>query len=433
MNVFKGEAEGNIRDLEHARSLPADDTIDSSPPRARTLTGGSLRSVRSQQSTPSPPGARRAFVRTPSLPSSPSLDSGDEKVKEETKEEEPVVAAIPSPARTSVSFREEDLEPYRHRMETMSPTLPKIPSVGEFEEKINMEEESGLHEADLFSFRPPLPDEETEDGGSKQNSFRSALQKVGDHLPEWMTDPIRNPPGWSRTAAFAVRYWPCFLCKPLETGATDRAILMRLNVICTFFSVGLVTAGTFMFLVLWWDRIAGRTVNIDDGKARGETDNFIPNLWNLNGNVIASGVVGAITLIVMLMARPIVRQVNLVGALRFMWVLLWILPVQLVFTIGLFDLHDATDVWVKQYWAAPSMAWFRKKFCRPSYTANSRCVVPIGGGAGFEDEDEWCMEFYGATDCTRIRDDAEARTDRFLSAFYYTVAAWGVFFIIYVS
>lgn len=74
-------------------------------------------------------------------------------------------------------------------------------------------------------------------------------------------------------------------------------------------------------------------------------------------------------------------------------------------------------------WAAPHMTWFRKTFC-PDGTSNDKCIVPIDGGQGFENEEEWCLEFYGDTDCADIRDTAQTDMNRSILIYYTALAGW---------
>jgi hypothetical protein len=95
-----------------------------------------------------------------------------------------------------------------------------------------------------------------------------------------------------------------------------------------------------------------------------------------------------------------VQNVNLVGAIRFLWVILWVIPLQVrrncgnfnqcrrdtlkpliaisqvFWTIGLFDYFQVTPLWIKFWWRDRKMAWFRGQFCYPG-TADTLCAVPV--------------------------------------------------------
>jgi hypothetical protein len=89
-----------------------------------------------------------------------------------------------------------------------------------------------------------------------------------------------------------------------------------------------------------------------------------------------------------------------------------------------------TDVWIKHWWRADSMAWFREVFCAPG-TANTRCAVPSSEDT--TDEFSWCLTNYGEIDCLALRTDAQSEMEKWMLPFYYLNASWGIFTIILVS
>lgn len=145
-------------------------------------------------------------------------------------------------------------------------------------------------------------------------------------------------------------------------------------------------------------------------------------LLQQNGSVILMGLVASILFGTVLYTLHIVRQVNLRGAVRYLWTLVWLSPLQIFFVISLFDYHRVTHVWVRHWWYLESMAWFRLVFCAPE-TYNSMCMVPINGGSPQVDSEEaWCKIHYplaaNATECTEIRDAAQNRVNSFLYMFF---------------
>jgi len=92
----------------------------------------------------------------------------------------------------------------------------------------------------------------------------------------WFCPSIPKP-GWSRVSSAVVRYAPCFFCADkLETNATDRMLLTRLNVLCAIFSLAQFAVGVFILIVFLSESVADRGVN--------DNDNFVgealtPNLW----------------------------------------------------------------------------------------------------------------------------------------------------------
>lgn len=78
------------------------------------------------------------------------------------------------------------------------------------------------------------------------------------------------------------------------------------------------------------------------------------------------------------------------------------------------------------------MAWFRREFCADD-TYNTLCVVPIDGLPNFDNETQWCQNYYNSTICADIQDSALEKMETY-SFFYYNLnAAIGLFLIILVS
>uniref|UniRef100_A0A6U6ETL4 Transmembrane protein n=1 Tax=Odontella aurita TaxID=265563 RepID=A0A6U6ETL4_9STRA len=238
----------------------------------------------------------------------------------------------------------------------------------------------------------------------------------------WPLFRISKPP-WSRVSSLIVRHAPCFWCSQrFEIAATDRAILVRLNVLCTCFAAVQVGAGLFLLLVQW-------SSDGTEEENRKRRESLMPNLWTLNGMVFLLALVGLVLIATMLLTLKVIREVNLAGALRYMWALYWLLPIELLLVLGLFDYHRVTDVWVKHWWATPSLEWFRGHFCYNS-TSNTKCIVPIAGGADYLTEDLWCTEYYNATDCRQIRDDAQGKMQTATYAFMTMNGVCGLILIV---
>ena len=98
-------------------------------------------------------------------------------------------------------------------------------------------------------------------------------------------------------------------------------------------------------------------------------------------------------------------------------------PFEILFVIGLFDYFRVTDVWIKHWWRDKTLAWFRSAFCSPRETSNTLCTVPV---ASLEEEVLWCQYHYYSTDCTRIRNDAQADMGRFMLSYYWLNAGVGL-------
>lgn len=149
----------------------------------------------------------------------------------------------------------------------------------------------------------------------------------------------------------------------------------------------------------------------------------------MGGCLLILALVGLFIFCTMIITIPKIKRVNLDAAIRFMWILYWVLPLQILFVIALFDYHKVTDVWIKHWWSAPSMAWFRE-FCCEKGTANTKCAVPVSGGENFADSTEWCIANYNATDCDEIRDAATNVMESRSYFFIYTNSILGAVLII---
>jgi hypothetical protein len=224
---------------------------------------------------------------------------------------------------------------------------------------------------------------------------------------------------WSRVSTAIVRHAPCFWCcfciKRPTLFMTDRMTLVRLNILCAFFALWQLGVGIFIIIVTLSEAVADRGV---DDYSFHYREALTPNLWMMSGSLLFLSFVGLVLLITLILSIPVIRRVNLVGALRFMWVLHWILPLQIFLCTALFDYHNVTDVWIRHWWHSPSMAWYRRIFCRPG-TANEECAVPNLGGRDFISEDEWCFEKYQSYECSAIRKAAVDDMTKWCYFFFY--------------
>jgi hypothetical protein len=149
---------------------------------------------------------------------------------------------------------------------------------------------------------------------------------MGIKLPNWMSRIIHEPPNAARISTFVVRAAPCFWCcgDSVQATSTDRAVLNRLIILCMFVSLVQLTGSLWLAAVL---------LVLD--KEHGMFSEFSPNFWNLNGAALAVGSLAFAIIASCLFTIRVVRVVDLVGAIRHLWVLLWLLPLQFFFTIVL--------------------------------------------------------------------------------------------------
>ena len=149
----------------------------------------------------------------------------------------------------------------------------------------------------------------------------------------------------------------------------------------------------------------------------------------MGGCLLLLAVVGLFIFFTMVITIPKIKRVNLDAAIRFMWILYWVLPIEILFVIALVDYHRVTDVWIRHWWISPSMAWFRNICCEPG-TANTKCAVPLNGGQDFLGEAAWCAHHYNATDCEPIRDAAVDCMEKMSYIFIYSNSIMGAVLII---
>jgi len=195
----------------------------------------------------------------------------------------------------------------------------------------------------------------------------------GYALPLWCT----TRPNAERVTTGIAKYAPCFWCsrERLSLTTTNQAILLRLAALCGFLGLCQAGSASYLLVVLLSDTIVDRNSRYVDrtGTARTEA---VPSLWNINTFVLSAGVLGALVFIIMLFARRVFRELDLTGSLRFMWCMLWIIPLEVFCTVGMFgrlisiaafvlyyfnlltiarvlqDYHRVSDVWITHWWTA---------------------------------------------------------------------------------
>lgn len=122
-----------------------------------------------------------------------------------------------------------------------------------------------------------------------------------------------------------------------SSASSDRFILARLNSLSFFFATLQLAACVWLLVILF---VKG-DINND-----GDDFNSEVHLWNNNGEVLFIGCIALVLMIVCLTLVPIIKETNYVGALRVLWLLLWILPIECFLNISAFDYHHTTSIWV---------------------------------------------------------------------------------------
>jgi hypothetical protein len=268
-----------------------------------------------------------------------------------------------------------------------------------------------------------FPDNDDDDETSNSQEVRASFGS-SNLRPRCIGIPMpmccAKIPSSTRISAFLARHAPCFWFCPNSRYAatTDRTVLYRLNILCAFFALGQIAAGAFIVTV------PVLSMFLERGEFTPYDYPFTmlaPNFWSLNSNVFILGLLGCCIFITSLSTLRVVREVNIRGAIRYLWALLWFLPLQIFLLIGLVDLRGVTNVWIIHWWSLSSMTWFRDRYCLNG-TANTLCLVPVGGYPNYTSEDAWCESLFMATNCTEIRDDAQSAMSKQAFQFYYTVA-----------
>jgi hypothetical protein len=215
---------------------------------------------------------------------------------------------------------------------------------------------------------------------------------------------------WSLMGSYIIRSAPCFWCmKTVGVSATDRQIVIRLNVLIVFFCFVQIASGLFLLITVLMGYKQHAQIGAESRLYyEGDKDKPIvtQDLWSLTTFVYFLAGINVIFLIAAMLAQRAIRYVNLTKSVRYMWVLFWILPLQIFFSIGLFDYNQVMEVWTKHWWDDKSLSWYRELFCDEG-TAQGKCMVPVLGGLNYPDENSWCLAYFNATDCEDIRDGAQ--------------------------
>jgi len=155
------------------------------------------------------------------------------------------------------------------------------------------------------------------------------------------------------------------------------------------------------------------------------SSSFALNMWNLTGNIFSLAFVGLILAITATVSLRVIKVVNLIGALRYYWFLMWILPTEILLVVSLFDYHRVTVVWVRHWWNTQSFDYIRYQFCANG-TANLECRVPELGGEFYENVTELCESQYNSTDCENIIENAQDQMITYSTIFFTANAIWGL-------
>jgi len=304
---------------------------------------------------------------------------------------------------------------------------------------------------------------------------------------------------WSRIiSSFIVRHAPCFWCylcsPPLDVNATDRAILFRLNILIMFLSCCQIFSGSALFVVFYlFDQFkqdsgevkfcvnntvpdegtnfnsttnrflevlrstTERAVDLsltndeynysnddspsDDAAKKGADLITYPSLWNLVWVIFFIGIIGLVIFIFSFFAVKTIKEVILAGAMRFYWLLIWMIPVEIFFIVSLFDWRTFTKTLAVHWWAKPSFSLIRNFTCEREScedfldgisTAETKCKVPVfQNPAEMELElNIWCLERYKSNNCYDILENAQNSFLNIANIFFGVNIGIGVFLLI---
>jgi hypothetical protein len=108
--------------------------------------------------------------------------------------------------------------------------------------------------------------------------------------------------------------------------------------LCLFFTFSQIFVVSLLVLFL---------LILDNGP--GMLEGFDPHFWNLNGLAFGIGTLAIIIIVICFCTIRVIREVDLGGAIRYLWAMLWIVPFEVFLTISLFDYFNVTSVWIRHW------------------------------------------------------------------------------------
>jgi hypothetical protein len=163
-------------------------------------------------------------------------------------------------------------------------------------------------------------------------------------------------PSGNEIASFIVKHAPCFWCRrERHLSLTSRSISLRLIFLNAIFGLVQAASASYLLVVLFSNKLVDRNAeHVDNGT---DYTSVSPNLWSINGSVMLAGFLGTIAFFLMICSRPAIRDVNLVGSLRFMWCMMWLVPLEIYVTISMFGM--------------------RLQVCMDIHVPEGRCISPV--------------------------------------------------------
>ena len=111
---------------------------------------------------------------------------------------------------------------------------------------------------------------------------------------------------------------------------TYRSVLVRLNILCACFATVQFLCTLWLYIIMQNTSIVDRTLLTETDAESGSQSRFevLTNFWNLNGPVWCLGVLAVVVLVSIALTVRVIQNVNLAGAIRFLWLIVWVIPLQ---------------------------------------------------------------------------------------------------------
>uniref|UniRef100_A0A7S2R9T0 Tetraspanin n=1 Tax=Rhizochromulina marina TaxID=1034831 RepID=A0A7S2R9T0_9STRA len=100
-------------------------------------------------------------------------------------------------------------------------------------------------------------------------------------------------------------------------------------------------------------------------------------------------------------------KVSLDMIVTYFWLAVLLLAPTLLFSVLMFEFQKLFRSWIKHRWDTPEMSSVRRSFCKPRSVSDTKCAVyppslPFKYNITDYTVDEWCEDFWNATDCRLI-------------------------------
>lgn len=160
-------------------------------------------------------------------------------------------------------------------------------------------------------------DEDTEAGDSATSDTRKGIKFCGVPMPHWL---VSWRPSLHRVSTMVVTRAPCFICWGYRQ-PTDRSILARLNVLVAIFATIQLASAVFLASVSWNnpDEHAIENLTEEEKDARSTRGPVLFNVWTVNVYIYFTGMLAFINFTSAVLTIRVIRNVNLVGAIRYLW------------------------------------------------------------------------------------------------------------------